>query len=128
MTLNLLHRRLLSLLMAFAIILVATPLLPAKAVSGCDHMSMSASMREMDMKADLMSGQANSQNSPAKPTVPCNENLNCLGCAGCAAPATNQVSVVPLPKIITAEANWTSRLAGLTIAYKPALPPPISLV
>ena len=126
MTLGSLRRRLTALLMAFAILVVAAPMLPASAASDCcDQMGMSMT-GPMSMTMDMKSAPAKSHKMPAKPGLPCNESLNCMGGAGCAAPAFDLVTVAALPGIGSADANWTSQLAGPSIAYKPALPPPIS--
>lgn len=120
-----LPRRLLSLVLAMAVLMVIAPLLPARAASDCDHMSMSAAMA-MDMKMDMRSQPAKSENKPTKPGLPCGDGLNCLGSAGCCAQAIDQVSVVSLPNMAVADTDWTSRRAGPGIAHKPALPPPIA--
>jgi hypothetical protein len=124
MTLGLYPRRLLSTLVALAVLMIATPLLPAKAASDCDHMSMSASMA-MDMKMDMKPAPATSQKSPMKPGLPCNDGLNCLGSAGCCTASSDQVAVATLPDVGWADAHWAGQSDGPSIAYKPALPPPI---
>jgi hypothetical protein len=118
MTLASLRRRTFAVMMAIAILIVGAPMLPASAAADCDHMAVSS--MAMDMKS------APSQEMPAKPGLPCTDNLTCLGGAGCAAPSFDQLSVASLPSIATADANWSSRLGGPSIAYKPALPPPIA--
>ena len=108
-------RRMLVVMMAAAILVVGAPVLPAGAATDCGHMAMT-----MDMKS------APAQKMPAKPALPCQDGLNCLGGAGCAAPAFDQLPAVSLPGIATLDAKWASRLAGPSIAHKPALPPPIA--
>jgi hypothetical protein len=109
--------------MALAIILVGAPILPANAATNCDQMAM-AMAAPMQMKMDMKSGLAKSQQTPAKPSLPCNDNLTCLGGAGCVTPSADHLSVASLPRITTADANWTGQLAGPSVAYKPAVPPP----
>ena len=126
MTLGLIRSRLTAVLMALAIFMVAAPMLPAStATDCCDQMGMPMA-DSMSMTMDMKS-PAKSHQMPAKPGLPCNESLNCLGGAGCAAPTFDLISVAALPGIGIADANWTSQLAGPSIAYKPALPPPIAL-
>ena len=122
MILGSLRRRLTALLMAFAILVVGAPMLPANAATDCDHMAM-VMAGSMQMTMDMKSTPAKSQQTPAKPGLPCNDNLSCLGGAGCAAPSADQVAVA-LPRITTADANWSALLAGPSISYKPAVPPP----
>jgi len=120
-------RRLTALMMALAILIVAVPMLPASAATNCcDQMGMSMS-GSMSMTMDMKSSPAKSHQTPAKPGLPCNESLNCMGGAGCAAPAFSLISVPALLGIGILDANWTSQLAGPSVAYKPALPPPIAL-
>jgi hypothetical protein len=114
-----LRRRIFAAMMAIAILIVGAPLLPANAAMDCGQMAMADSMA-MDMKS------APTHQMPAKQGLPCNDGLSCLGGAGCAAPVIDLLSVVSLPGIATADANWVSRLGGPSIAYKPALPPPIA--
>ena len=127
MNLGLIRQRLTALMMAFAILMVAAPMLPASAATDCcDQMGMSMS-GSMSMTMDMKSSPTKSHQTPAKPGLPCNESLNCLGGAGCAAPTFDLVSIAALPGIGIADAHWTSQLAGPSVAYKPALPPPIIL-
>lgn len=119
MCLGLLRRRVFSLVMAVAILVVGAPVLPASAAMDCDQMSMA-----MDMK----SAPSDPQKMPIKPTLPCNDGLACLGAAGCAAPALIGLSVVSLPGMASNDPNWTSQLGDPGIAHKPALPPPITSV
>jgi hypothetical protein len=107
--------------MAVAILVIASPLLPANAASDCDHMSMSSMPMAMDKAMDM---KAPLQKAP-KPDLPCNDGMSCFGSAGCCAPAIDQASLVSLPKMEIADAHWTSQLAGPDVARKPALPPPI---
>jgi hypothetical protein len=113
-----LRRRVFAVVMAIAILIVGAPMLPANAAMDCGQMAMANSMA-MDMKS------APTHQMPAKQGLPCNDGLNCLGGAGCAAPVIDQPAVVFSPGIATADANWINRLGGPSIAYKPALPPPI---
>jgi hypothetical protein len=123
MTLGSLRRRLTAVLMAVAILLVGAPTLPVNAATDCDHMAMTMSS-SMQMTMDMKSAPAKSDEMPGKPGFPCDDNLSCLGGAGCAAPAMDQVSIVSLPRIATADANWASQSSGPSVSYKPAVPPP----
>ena len=111
-------RRALAVMMAIAILIVGAPLLPANAAMDCGQMAMAESMA-MDMKS------APAHQMPTKQGLPCNDGLNCLGGAGCAAPSLDRVSIASLPAIATADQSWTNQLGGPSVAYKPALPPPI---
>jgi hypothetical protein len=123
MTLGSLRRRLTAILMAFAILLVGAPMLPANAATDCDHMAMTTSS-SAQITMDVKSTPAKSHEMPGKSGLPCSDNLSCLGGAGCAAPSMDQVSVVSLPRIAMADANWASQPSGSSVAYEPPVPPP----
>ena len=118
MTFGSFRRRYFAVMMAIAILIVGAPFLPANAAMDCGQMATTDSMT-MDMKSTP------SHQIPAKPGLPCNDGLNCLGAAGCAAPVLDQPSIVSSLGITVADATWTHRLGGPSVAYKPALPPPI---
>ncbi len=119
MTLVLFQNRMIAVAMVTVIFLIGMPMMSASAVTCCDHMSMPASMA-IDMKSSIKT-----QNKPEKPRLPCDNSLCCLGSAGCCAPVIDRMSVISIPNMAMATADWISLIAGPTVTYKPALPPPI---
>lgn len=117
---GLLRQRLLAVLMALTILVVGAPLVPAAAATDCAQMAMAM---DMPMPMDMTSAP---QKPAQKPGLPCNDGVNCLGAAGCAFPSVDQAPAAWLPRTAAADANWANRLAGPSVAYKPALPPPIA--
>jgi hypothetical protein len=114
--------RAIAVVMAFAILMVGAPMLPANATTDCDQMAMTMPAQ---MTMDMKSAATRPHEMPEKPGLPCSDGLSCLGAAGCASLSADQAPAAYLPRIGLANANWTNRLAGPAVAYKPALPPPI---
>jgi hypothetical protein len=123
------HRRLTAMTAALAIFVVGVPMLPASAATiGCDQ-AATAMPASMPMMMDMKSIAATPEKSPAKPHTPCSDmGMNCIA-GGCAAPSmSDQSGVTPLPPIGAASVAWETQIAGPSMAYKPALPPPIAIV